>query len=174
MSSLSTFLGSGQEIIFLILPRMASAFKGGPISKPNSSDVHKNEIKNKCHRPTTLDYKDIIGHGSSVFWVLFSSLLDVIIVVIIHGGAINIKRAVIPRLLHMDLQLPPKFQSNPFNTRINARTIRSPLLLTDSSLIRRQDWAGVGVNKMFEKGNIPEVLVCQTYFTIARYHLSCL
>ena len=41
---------------------------------------------------------------------LFSVLLEVIIIIMIHGGTINIQVSVIPSLLHMDQQFSPNLQ----------------------------------------------------------------
>ena len=38
---------------------------------------------------------------------LISALLDVVIVVVVHRGAVHVQVAVVPRLLHVDQQLPP-------------------------------------------------------------------
>ena len=38
---------------------------------------------------------------------LISALLDVFIVVVVHRGAVHVQVAVVPRLLHVDQQLPP-------------------------------------------------------------------
>ena len=38
---------------------------------------------------------------------LISVLLDVVIVVVVHRRAVHVQVAVVPRLLHVDQQLPP-------------------------------------------------------------------